>query len=179
VATLPRTVAVDDRRRLHADASPAFEWLGIKDYWHHGVLMPADVYEKPGALTIKRIMKEDNAEVRRAMIGLYGRERFLSDAGAEVVEHVGEDYPVVGLRDAKLLRLTVRDDTMSFIDLRDMAVQPDGTKRRYLFRVNPALYGGDAGRLAHAAAASIHRKPNNRSRLYWNDWREYAPAIET
>jgi len=138
------------------------------------------VIEKRDTLTVAQIMAEDNAEVRRVMIGLYGRERFFSDAGAHVIEHLGEDYPVAGLRDARLLKLSVRgDDDWTMIDLRDMAVQPDGSKRRYMFRVNPAFYGGDAGRLVHAAAASIHRRPDDRSALYYRDWRDYAPAVET
>ena len=179
VATLPQVVSVDDRRRLHADNAPAFVWLDGHDYWHHGVHMPADVYEKPGALNVPRIMGEGNAEVRRAMISLYGREKFMADAGAKVVDHVGEDYPVAGLRDARLLKLEVAGDDWTMIDLRDMAAQPDGAKRRYMLRVNPAFYGGEAGRLAHAAAASIHRRPDDHAQLYFKNWREYAPAIET
>ena len=181
VADRPLEYHIDDRHRPHCETGPFVRWAdGSAFYSVHGVRVPAWVIEKRDTLTVAQIMAEDNAEVRRVMIGLYGRERFFSDAGAHVIEHLGEDYPVAGLRDARLLKLSVRgDDDWTMIDLRDMAVQPDGSKRRYMFRVNPAFYGGDAGRLVHAAAASIHRRPDDRSALYYRDWRDYAPAVET
>ena len=176
----PTQLHRDDRNRLHSETTAAIKYPdGFAVYAYHGTRMPADVYEKPGALNVQRIMSEENAEVRRAMIALYGRDKFLADAGAEVVHCLGEDYPVAGLRDARLLKLDIRREPYFAVDVRDSAMQPDGSRRRYMFRINPALYGGEAGRNVHAAVASIHRKPNDRSRLYWNDWRDYAPAVET
>jgi hypothetical protein len=57
--------------------------------------------------------------------------------------------------------------------------EPDGTYRIYWLPINPDLYGGEAGRSAHAASASTWRTKPAGKDLFFEDWRDYDPRIET
>ena len=44
---------------------------------------------------------------------------------------------------------------------------------------HPALYDGDAGRYSQAAVASTWRTTPGGKELFFRNWRDYQPAIET
>jgi hypothetical protein len=50
----------------------------------HGVRIPTRYYESD--VTVKEILSEQNAEVRRALIERYGQDRFMLDCGAKVLD---------------------------------------------------------------------------------------------
>jgi hypothetical protein len=81
----PVSLHVDDRGRLHHATEPA---IAYGDGWGvhawHGTRIPAKYYAQP--VRAEQILKEENAEVRRALIERYGQDRFFLDAGAAVLD---------------------------------------------------------------------------------------------
>ena len=63
------------------------------------------------------------------------------------------------------------------MDLLNSTPEPDGTVKRYLLRVDPNAYGGEASRFIHAAVASTWR--NADGSLTFSDWRDYDPDAES
>ena len=166
--------------RLHSDTGPA---VGFRDGWGiwaiHGTRVPQYVVEHPQQITVAAIDAETNAEVRRVMIDRYGPDRYVVDSGAKVVHELPADHPQQGLRTARLLVKPVPDDEpIVFVDLLNSTPEPDGTTKRYMLRVDPNAYDGEASRNAHAAAASTWRDGIGGS-LTYRDWRDYAPACES
>jgi len=168
--------------QLHAERGPAVVWPdGWSIYSHHGVRMPADIYETPSALTGQRIDSERNAEVRRVMISLFGSARYAREGNFTVVDKCGPDHPIMGLRNAILLRRDLtEDEPMVMLDMQDSTPDPKtGEYKRYLLRVDPNAYGGQAGRECHAAMASTWRVKSDTTQLAFRRWEDYRPEIET
>jgi hypothetical protein len=168
--------------RLHCADGPA---VGFSDGWGvysiHGVQIPfkqRHIVEQPNKITVAEIEDERNSEIRRVMIDRYGAARYVSDSGAVVVETTPDDHPMIGLRSAKLLRKNVPDDEpIIYVDLLNSTPEPDGTVKRYMLRVDPNAYGGDAAKNIHAASASTWR--NADGGLTYKNWRDYAPIAES
>lgn len=180
------TVARDGRtlRRLHCEHSAAMGW---PDGWcvhaWHGVGVPAWVVENPQRMTPKMIDAERNAETRRVMLERFGLKRYISDCGAEVVDEVPPNHPVAGLRGARLLRklLPGEPEPLVYLEMLNSTPDADGVPKRYLERIDPKAYGGDAGRLCHAAQASRwrYRDENGQLRLTFERWQDYQPQAES
>ena len=170
---------VDDRGRLHCETGPACAYAdGWAIHAIHGVVVPADIIETPASLTVQRIEAEKNAEVRRVMIDRYGPARYITGSGATVVHELPATHPMTGLRSARLLRKEVPDDEpIIYVDLLNSTPEPDGTTKRYMLRVQPDAYGGDAARNVQAAAASTWR--NTDGSLAFARWQDYAPHAES
>jgi len=168
-----------ESHRLHNDTGPA---VGFGDGWGvyaiHGTRVPAHVVERPETITVAEIDAETNAEVRRVMIDRYGPARYVQDSGAEVVHELPADHSMIGLRTARVLRKEVPDDEpIVYVDLLNSTPEPDGTVKRYMLRVDPNAYSGEASRNAHAAAASTWRDANGE--LTYKRWQDYAPQAES
>ena len=169
----------DERGRLHCVTGPACAYPdGWGIYAVHGVRVPADIIEDRASLTVARIDAETNAEIRRVMIDLYGSKRYLEDSGASVVQECKSDHYIVGLRTARLLRKEVPDDEpIVMIDLLNSTSEPDGSVKRYLLRVDPAAYDGEASRDCLAAVASTWR--NADGSLAFKRFSDYQPIFES
>jgi len=112
------------------------------------------------------------------MIERYGAARYAQDSGATVVHELSADYPIVGLRSARLLRKEVPDDeTIIIVDVLNSTPEPDGSTKRYQLRTDPSAYNGEASRNAHAAVASTWRLANGE--LAFKDYRDYMPSFES
>ena len=73
--------------RLHCETGPALAFLdGWKLYMWHGVRVSEQVIEAPDTLTRDQVLKEDNAEVRRAVIARMGAAKFVELVGAKPVD---------------------------------------------------------------------------------------------
>ena len=182
VSDRPEVLTVDDRNRPHNSAGPSHCWRdGWSLYHWHGVRIPDEkrhVIEAPHTITAAEIEAEGNAELRRVMIERYGAARYVVDSGAIVVHQLADDHPMVGLRSAKLLVKNVDDDEpIVYVDLLNSTPEPDGTVKRYMLRVDPNAYGGEASTNVHAAAASTWR--NADQSLVYPRWQDYAPAAES
>jgi hypothetical protein len=59
--------------------------------------------------------------------------------------------------------------------------EPEGSYKRDLERIDPKAYGGDAGRLCHAAMASLwrYRDDSGRLRRTFERWQDYVPTAES
>lgn len=167
---------------LHNLSGPAIVWPdGWGVYSVNGVRIPWKqryIIDNPKQITVEAIESERNSEIRRVMIDQYGPSRYIVDSKAQVIEQLPDDHPIIGLRSATLLRKTVeQDEPIIFIDLLNSTPELDGTTKRYMLRVDPDAYAGDAAKFAHAAAASTWRWPDGS--LVYKNWREYTPIAES
>jgi hypothetical protein len=170
--------------RVHRLDGPAMLWPdGWSIYAMRGMEVPAVIIEHPETITVAAIEKEQNAELRRILIERYGWQRYIGDCGANVVDSVPLDHPVAGLRGARLLRkeLPGEPEPIVYLEMINSTPEPDGSQRRYLTRVNPGAYGGEAGRQCHAAMASLWRYRDDNGVLCptFTDWQEYRPQAES
>jgi hypothetical protein len=133
VCERPTRLDRDDGGRLHSTTAKAIEWPdGWGLYRIHGIEVPAElVTSRETWLSIDRILKERNAEVRRTMIDLYGMSRFVREAKFEVVD---EDKDPLG-QPRRLLRL----DGLMVVELTNSTVDADGTRRVYHVPAHPEL----------------------------------------
>jgi hypothetical protein len=147
-------------------------------YAVHGVRVPEQVVMRPQSLAIAQIDGEANAEVRRVMLDLFGAEHYMRESGAQIVAQLPDSYPMLGLRDAKLLRRDVpNDEPIVMVDCVNSSAEPDGSHRRYMLRVDPTAYDGLASRDVLAAMASTWRNPDGSLTFKRPD--DYRPAAET
>jgi hypothetical protein len=179
ISDKPEILNRDERGRLHSTTGPAIRFRdGWSIYAVHGVRMPSDIFENRSSLTVARIEAEQNTEIRRVMIDLYGPAKYLKDSGAQIVHSLPADHAIVGLRSAVLMTKQVPgDETIVMIDLLNSTPEPDGTTKRYQLRVDPSAYDGTASRDCHAAAASTWRMPDGS--LAFKRYQDYRPAFES
>ncbi len=198
VSDRPEVLKVDGQNRPHCADGPSHRWRdGWSLYHWHGTHIPPE-YEyiilAPAQITVAAIDSEPNAEMRRVMMERYGADRYAFECGATVVEELPADHPIIGLRSARLLHkplkmdrhvahlvlhgVRVQFEALSvYVDLLNSTPEPDGTVKRYLLRVDPSAYGGDASRYVHAAVASTWR--NADGSLTFSRWQDYNPDAES
>ena len=102
---------------------------GARLRWR-GVPVDERVAFRPETLTADEVLHERNAELRRVMLERVGFERFMHQAGAEVLDR---DRDAGGER--QLLRVPLEGDE----PLVCVSVYCPSTGRRYLLRVPPAM----------------------------------------
>jgi hypothetical protein len=177
---------VDGENRSHCADGPSHRWRdGWSLYHWHGTRIPPGheyIILAPEQITAAAIEGEKNTELRRVMIERYGEARYFVDSGATVVEELPADHRIIGLRSARLLRKDLNSDLRGFmptvlVDLLNSTPEPDGTVKRYLLRVDPDAYDGDASRHVHAAVASTWR--NADGTLTFRHWQDYDPDAES
>ncbi|MCW1959774.1 MAG: hypothetical protein KIH64_014765, partial [Mycobacterium sp.] len=182
VSDRPEVLKVDAQNRPHCADGPSHRWRdGWSQYHWHGMRIPEDreyIIHSPERITVQAIDAERNAEIRRVMIDRYGPARYVTDSGAIVVHEMPADHKLTGLRTARLLRKDVPDDEpIIYVDVLNSTPEPDGTVKRYMLRVDPNAYSGEASRNCHAAAASTWR--NADGSLAYKRWQDYKPAAES
>jgi len=183
VSDFPSVLKVDEQNRPHCDEGPSHQWRdGWALYFFHGVAIPEDkrhIILHPETITVNEIEAEQNAEIRRVMMERYGYERYIQDCDAVCVDSCPINHAIVGLRDAKLLvKQIANDEPVVFIDLLNSTPEPDGSVKRYLMRVDPNAYGGDAARICQAAVASTWRDELSGD-FAFKHWQDYQPAFES
>lgn len=90
--------------RRHHDKGPAIETkAGTRWFYWRGVRVPEHVVMNPRCAKPKDILKEDNAEVRRAWMESYGLDDFILDLNPEVLDKNEK-------KEMMLLRVTIPDD---------------------------------------------------------------------
>jgi hypothetical protein len=81
VCSKPIALSVDSNHRLHAEGKPAVQFAdGVSIYAYHGVILP-EWYGRlhPHQWQSKWVLKEQNAEVRRALIQGIGYDRICQE----------------------------------------------------------------------------------------------------
>ena len=100
------SVHLDENEELHNLRGAAVSYPdGWKLYASHGVLLPDWIMETPDQISPSKIDKEQNAEIRRVMIELFGQERYLKEGGSQLIgsgscgrlwkKEIRDDEPIV------------------------------------------------------------------------------------
>ena len=146
----------DERGRLHSLTGPAVAYPdGWAIYAVHGVRVPADIIEHPETVTVERIGKEANVEVRRVMIGQMGYERYILESGAQVVH--SDKYGTLYRKELP------NDEPLVCVHVLNSTPESDGSTKRYVLRVPPTIQRAKEG-----VAWTFGMKED-----------EYEPALET
>lgn len=128
VSDFPLRIMRDARNRPHCATGPSHLWRdGWSIYHWHGVRVPAEVIERPHAITAAQVAAESNAEVRRVMVERMGHERYVRESGAARVH--SDDFGV-------LYRTA---DGQLVVEVVNSTVEPDGSSKRYWLPVHPEL----------------------------------------
>ncbi len=126
----PTRLTRDNVGRLHRGEGAALEFPDGYGLWAwRGMPIPADLAAELPTLTVDRIQREENAEIRRVMLEHFGYERYLSQAGAR---QLSADET------GKLWYLDLPgDEPLVMVEVVNATPEPDGTSRVYWLRVPP------------------------------------------
>jgi hypothetical protein len=146
----------------------------------HGVRVEQEIIENPDALNAKRIMDEENAELRRTYMEIYGPAKYMAEAGGEMIDKVHEP-PFPGLIDAELWRLPNPDGGEPFVCVkcRNSTPEPDGSFKYYHQWVHPELRPipeDPDGELGEPQEMTVH---NALASTYGERGESYRPLVET
>lgn len=87
VSEKPQFIFTDDNGELHNESGPAFSYSdNFCGYYWHGFEVPKDIIERPQDITVKRIKKEENTELRRIMLERFGTGRFVTETGGVIID---------------------------------------------------------------------------------------------
>lgn len=132
VCDRPTSLKTDEQGRLDNLTGPALSYSdGYSIYARHGVLLPTDIIENPETITVKRIVDERNAEVRRVMLEIYGAAKFMFAAGAKIKHQ--DDF-------GTLYEISLNnDEPITIVRVVNSTPEPDGTYKDYDLRVPPTM----------------------------------------
>jgi len=134
VSERPTAMHRDEQSRLHHGDGPALTYAdGFALHAWRGMPVPADFVGGlgPGGnrLSVRRIHDEDNAELRRVMLEMYGYDRYLREVGAQPLH-----------RDETGVLWEIEwddDEPVVMVEVLNSTPEPDGTTRTYWLRVPP------------------------------------------
>ncbi len=127
----PCTLHRDPLNRLHAETGNAIEW---PDGWGfpvwHGTRLP-ETPEQIRAWSTDRVLREPNAEVRRAAIEIRGWDQFVTEAGLRLVDETddpGNPGNMIGLYDVPA---AIYETAVRVLLCTNGSPERDGTRRRF------------------------------------------------
>ena len=188
VSDRPEVLLVDEQNRPHCTTGPFCRWRdGSALYAVHGVRLPWKVVEHRDRLTVAQIDAEQNAEIRRVMLELYGEARYLQDSGAQPIhsdkygvlfrKEIPDDEPLImvrvvnstpeghweddGIGELSFVPATIIGQKRRFVPDLDTAGKP--IYKTYYLRVPPTM------ETAHQAVAWTFGK----------EAKDYRPDVET
>lgn len=134
VSDRPTAMHRDEQSRLHHGEGPALTYAdGFALHAWRGMPVPAEFVGGlgPGGsrLSVRRIHDEDNAELRRVMLEMYGYDRYLREVGAQPLH-----------RDETGVLWEIEwddDEPVVMVEVLNATPEPDGTTRTYWLRVPP------------------------------------------
>jgi len=135
VSDRPVKINVDSQGQLHSHSEPAIEFTdGWKYYASHGMKIPNWIVEYPEKLTVEAINNEENVEIRRVMLEIYGFERYFKSSNAELVDKGDIE------RDGVLWRIPFEDDEdIYMLEMQNSTPNQDETFKTYFIRVPPYM----------------------------------------
>lgn len=152
----PKALNLDSSGRLHNERGAALDYGdGFRLCSIHGVHVEENDVLHPERITLGRIEREPNVEVRRVLTSFYGQARYLKDSGATLV-HQDE-------RGKLWRKMRNRDTDLVMVEVENSTQEPNGTSRSYLLRVPP-----DMKTAAEAVAWTFSMHSD-----------QYSPSIET
>jgi hypothetical protein len=128
----PALLARDNVGRLHRGEGAAMEFPDGYGLWAwRGMPIPPELATELPHLSLERIRREANAEIRRVMLEHFGYDRYLREAGARK-----QDSDLTGT----LWRLDLPgDEPLVMVEVVNATPEPDGTSRVYWLRVPPTV----------------------------------------
>jgi hypothetical protein len=130
VSVEPVPGASDGRVRLHSADGPAVRFRdGWSTYCWHGVRVPQKLIESPDLITRADLLRETNAEARRAYMERLGSDRFAELLDLREIDRDG---------DAALYR-TTEPDPVAAEYIQFVGVTCPSTGRRYMLCVPPGI----------------------------------------
>ncbi|MFC4052279.1 DUF6745 domain-containing protein [Actinomadura syzygii] len=128
----------DEPGRLHRGDGPALAYPdGLALHAWRGMPIPPDFVESLTGLTPDRISAEQNAELRRVMLEIFGYDRYLAETGARPVHR--DETGVLWSIDLP------GDESVVMVEVVNSTPEPDGTHRTYYLRVPPDTRTARAG----------------------------------
>jgi hypothetical protein len=156
VTSRPSCIILDNEGKLHCDTGPAIEY---PDGWgvlsRHGQYVPERVISFSHGKSLELIEREQNAEVRRHLIDIYGIEKFLKDS--EAVKIAEDSSGALYRKDM------IGDEPLLFVRVKNSTPEADGTYKFYFLRVPPHVTSAREA-VAWTFAMELH---------------EYNPEVET
>ena len=103
-------------------------------YSVNGLRVPGDIIEHPETITVARIDAEKNAETRRVMVEIFGRDRYIRESGAKLID---EDIDSQG-QTRKLWRRVWPDGrVLQTVEVLNSTPEADGSRRSFFLGVHP------------------------------------------
>lgn len=168
ISDRPEVLTVNERNQPHGVDKPFCKWRdGSSLYSVNGVRVPAYIIDNPSKLTVAIIESESNLEVRRVMIDVYGREKYILDSNSEIVNV--DDFGTL------YKKSLTGDEELWMVKVVNSTPEPDGTFKDYFIRVDPTSY--DGLKTARAAVASTWRKADGSMLFKSPD--DYVCEVET
>lgn len=168
VSDRPEILTVNASNQPHAVNGPFCQWRdGAAMYAVNGVRVPAWIIRRPQDLSVDIIEKETNAEIRRVMVDIYGKDKYIIDSKVEAIH--SDDFGTLYVKEQE------GDEPLMMVKVINSTQEPDGTFKEYWLRVDEKMYGGI--KTARAAVASTWR--NKDGSLVFKKPEDYDPSIET
>ncbi|NDU74111.1 hypothetical protein GWI34_15920 [Actinomadura sp. DSM 109109] len=134
----PSELYRDEPGRLHRGDGPALAYPdGFALHAWRGMPIPPDFVASLTGLTPDRISSEQNAELRRVMLEIFGYDRYLAETGARPVHR--DETGVLWSIDLP------GDEPVVMVEVVNSTPEPDGTHRTYYLRVPPGTRTARAG----------------------------------
>lgn len=134
----PSELYRDEPGRLHRGDGPALAYPdGFALHAWRGMPIPPDFVASLTGLTPDRISAEENAELRRVMLEIFGYDRYLAETGARPLHR--DETGVLWSIDLP------GDEPVVMVEVVNSTPEPDGTYRTYYLRVPPDTRTARAG----------------------------------
>ncbi|NVI87144.1 DUF6745 domain-containing protein [Actinomadura sp. BRA 177] len=134
----PSELHRDEPGRLHRGDGPALAYPdGFALHAWRGMPIPRDFVSSLTDLTPDRISSEENAELRRVMLEIFGYDRYLAETGARPLHR--DETGVLWSIDLP------GDESVVMVEVVNSTPEPDGTHRTYYLRVPPGTRTARAG----------------------------------
>jgi hypothetical protein len=122
----------DANNRLHGEGGPV---LAFFDHYYvyalRDIIVPPDVIEEPASLTVRRVEKESNLEIRTVLIERYGISKFLIDSGARKIHQ--DSFGTLYKKDLG------HDEPLVMVKVANSTHEPDGKTKCYFIPVPPQM----------------------------------------
>lgn len=143
---------------LHCATGPAIAYGdGTKFYYYKGIDMGDHTFaiDTPEKITVDHITKEQNQEVKRVLLEIFGYERYITESGAQLLhEDTFRNSPVKFYR-IKLNKNSRNEEiTVDGVLVINSTAEPDGTFKKYFIKVEPNKYK----RAVEALASTFRRR---------------------
>lgn len=169
----PEEIHRDEENRLHNTEGAAVKFRGdhtnANVYAVHGVRVTKKIIDRD--FTAKDIQDEENEEVRRVMIDLYGDENFIVDIGA--TEIASDDFGTLYKQELE------NDEPIMMVKVVNSTPEPDGSYKDYYIRVDPNAYGGLEKHATPARAAIASTWRHKDGSMVFPTPEDYDCLIET